>query len=252
VTFSVTAHAKDIYHDDNVALLPRRLEGAATVVTVSEYNVHHLSGALPGQRVRYVPNGLAMPETVIADPSGPVLCVARLVPKKGVDVLIRAMAALKVPRRLEIVGDGACRADLEALATSLGLHDRVVFRGPLTAADVDDAYRRCALVALPCRIDPDGDRDGMPTVLVEAMARALPVVSTDVVGIDELIDHGTTGVLVAPDDPLALAAALDEMLCDPALAAGMGARARDHVIVAFATERATAALLGVFREAVER
>jgi glycosyltransferase involved in cell wall biosynthesis len=193
-----------------------------------------------------------MPEPVVADPSGPVLCVARLVPKKGVDVLIRALAAMQVPRRLEIVGDGACRADLEALAASLGLNDRVVFRGALTAVDVDDAYRRCAVVALPCRIDADGDRDGMPTVLVEAMARALPVVSTDVVGIDDLIDHGRTGLLVAPDDPRALAGALDEMLRDPARTAEMGARARDHVVRAFATERATGALLAVFREAVGR
>jgi colanic acid/amylovoran biosynthesis glycosyltransferase len=250
VTFSVTAHAKDIYHDDNIELFPSRVAGAATVVTVSEYNVRHLADAVPGQRVRYVPNGLPMPGAAVPSPDGPVLCVARLVPKKGIDVLIRAMALLPTQRRLEIVGDGSCRADLEQLVHDLGLEDQFTFLGALASADVDEAYRRCALVALPCRIDSNGDRDGMPTVLVEAMARAVPVVSTDVVGIDELVQHRSSGVLVPPDDPTALAAAIDEVLRDPEAAAVMGARGRQHVLDAFAPERATTALLAVFREAV--
>jgi glycosyltransferase involved in cell wall biosynthesis len=224
--------------------------GAATVVTVSEYNVRHLADAVPDQRVRYVPNGLPMPVAAVPSPDGPVLCVARLVPKKGIDVLIRAMALLPTPRRLEIVGDGSCRADLEHLVHDLGLEDQVTFLGALTSADVDEAYRRCALVALPCRIDANGDRDGMPTVLVEAMARAVPVVSTDVVGIDELVQHRSSGLLVPPEDPVALAAAIDDVLRDPAAAADMGARGRQHVLDAFAPGRATAALLSVFREAV--
>ena len=250
VTFSVTAHAKDIFHDQNTDLLPRRVAGAATVVTVSGYNVRHLAAVLPEQRVRYVPNGLPIPGAAVPRPTGPLLCVARLVPKKGIDVLIRAIAVLDNARSLEIVGDGTCRADLEALTRSLGLEHRVTFRGALTSADVDEAYRRCSLVALPCRIDADGDRDGMPTVLVEAMARAVPVVSTDVVGIDELVEHGRTGMLVPPEDPAALASAIDELLRDPDAAAAMGAEGRRHVIEAFAPQRATAALLGVFREAV--
>ncbi|MBI4934392.1 MAG: glycosyltransferase family 4 protein [Actinobacteria bacterium] len=250
VTFSVTAHAKDIFHEDNTEQLPRRVAGAATVVTVSEYNVRHLADVMPMQRVRFVPNGLPMPGAAVPSPDGPVLCVARLVPKKGIDVLIRAMAVLQTPRSLEIVGDGACRADLERLAGELGVDDRVRFLGALTSADVDEAYRRCALVALPCRIDADGDRDGMPTVLVEAMARAVPVVSTDVVGIDELVHHGHSGLLVRPEDPTALAAAIDQLLGDPEGAAAMGRHGREHVIDAFAPARATSALLSVFREAV--
>lgn len=250
VTFSVTAHAKDIFHEDNTEQLPRRVAGAATVVTVSEYNVRHLADVMPTQRVRFVPNGLPMPGAAVPSPDGPVLCVARLVPKKGIDVLIRAMAVLQTPRSLEIVGDGTCRADLERLTTELGLDDRVRFLGALTSADVDEAYRRCALVALPCRIDADGDRDGMPTVLVEAMARAVPVVSTDVVGIDELVQNGQSGLLVPPEDPAALAAAIDQLLGDPDGASAMGRHGREHVLDAFAPARATSALLSVFREAV--
>jgi glycosyltransferase involved in cell wall biosynthesis len=114
------------------------------------------------------------------------------------------------------------------------------------------AYRRCSMLALPCRIDPDGDRDGMPTVLVEAMARSLPVVSTAVIGLDELITSGRDGVLVAPEDAEALAAAIDALLDDPQAARAMGEAARQRVLGEFAPAHATAALLHVFDEAVTR
>jgi colanic acid/amylovoran biosynthesis glycosyltransferase len=252
VSFSVTAHAKDIFHVDNADRLPERLGEATTVVTVSHYNVKHLREELPGRRVRYVPNGLPMPDAVAPSPDGPVLCVARLVPKKGIDLLVRAMALTTSSRTLEIIGDGPCRADLEQLARDLEVSDRIVFRGPLPSTEVDAAYRRCALLALPCRIDPDGDRDGMPTVLIEAMARAIPVVSTDVVGLDELIATGRDGVLVPPEDAAALAAAIDDLLARPDAAAAMGAGGRTRVIGEFAPSFATAALLDVFHEATGR
>ncbi len=252
VGYSVTAHAKDIFHVDNVDHLDHRLGQASTVVTVSHYNVRHLRETLHGVRVRYVPNGLPIPDAVEPQPAGPVLCVARLVPKKGIDLLVRAMADTRHARPLEIVGDGPCRAELEALAAELGIGDRVHFRGALTAAQVDMAYRRCSMLALPCRIDPDGDRDGMPTVLVEAMARALPVVSTAVIGLDELVTSGVDGVLVAPEDPTALADAIDGLLDDPQSARGMGEAARRRVVGEFAPVHATAALLHVFDEALTR
>jgi len=252
VSFSVTAHAKDIFHVDNADRLPERLGEATTVVTVSHYNVKHLREELPGRRVRYVPNGLPMPDAVEPVAEGPVLCVARLVPKKGIDLLVRAMAQSAAGRSLEIIGDGPCRSDLESLAADLGIADRIVFRGPQPSTEVDAAYRRCALLALPCRIDPDGDRDGMPTVLIEAMARSIPVVSTDVVGLDELIATGRDGVLVPPEDPAALAAAIDDLLAHPERAAAMGVSGRTRVIGEFSPSFATAALLDVFHEATGR
>ena len=252
VGYSVTAHAKDIFHVDNVEHLATRLGEASTVVTVSHYNVRHLRTVLPGSRVRYVPNGLPMPAAMEPQAGGPVLCVARLVPKKGIDLLVRAMATSGHQRTLEIIGDGPCRAELEALAAELGIAGRVHFRGALTAAQVDMAYRRCSMLALPCRIDPDGDRDGMPTVLIEAMARAIPVVSTAVIGLDELVTDGVDGRLVAPEDPAALAAAIDALLDDPDTARRMGAAARDRVVGEFAPQHATAALLHVYDEALTR
>lgn len=249
ITFSVTAHAKDIFHVDNADRLASRLAGAAAVVTVSDYNVRHLRDELGHPNVHHVPNGLPIPEQIGPTPEGPVLCVARLVPKKGIDVLLHAVARTRSECEVEIVGDGPCRADLESLTRQLDLTERVRFRGAVDSTEVAAAYRRAAVVALPCRIDPDGDRDGMPTVLVEAMARGLPVISTDVVGLDELVTSGHDGLLVAPDDASALARAIDEVLDDPALAATMGERARDRVMAEFAPALATAALLNVFRTA---
>jgi len=251
-TFSVTAHAKDIFHVDNADQLPKRLGEAAAVVTVSHYNVRHLGRELPGRRVRYVPNGLPVPDAVTPRADGPVLCVARLVPKKGIDLLVQAIASTRTDRRLEIIGDGPCRVDLEQLAVDLGVTARVQFMGALASTDVDAAYRRCAILVLPCRIDPNGDRDGMPTVLIEAMARAIPVVSTDVVGLDELIATGRDGVLVRPEDPVAIAAAIDDLLDDPRRAGELGAAGRRRVIGEFAPSFATSALLDVFHEAVRR
>ena len=252
VSFSVTAHAKDIFHVDNADRLPERLGEASTVVTVSHYNVKHLREELPGRRIRYVPNGLPMPDAVEPTADGPVLCVARLVPKKGIDLLVRAMAVSTSGRALEIIGDGPCRPELEALASELGIADRILFRGPQPSTEVDAAYRRCSLLTLPCRIDPDGDRDGMPTVLIEAMARALPVVSTDVVGLDELIVSGRDGLLVPPEDSEALALAIDDLLRRPERAAAMGVSARTRVLGEFSPAFATAALLDVFHEATGR
>ncbi len=244
--FTVTAHAKDIFHTDNANLLAGRVAGASAVLTVSHYNARHLRHVLPDTTVRLVPNGLAPPVAMAPTSDGPILCVARLVPKKGVDLLIRSASTIATQRPIEIVGDGACRPQLEALVAQLGLGDRVTFLGALGFDAVEDAYRRCSMVVLPCRIAPDGDRDGLPTVLVEAMARGLAVVSTDVVGIDELVVHGRTGLLVEPDDVGSLSAAIDKLIEDPGWARQLGAAARRTVLSDFAPERATGALLAAF------
>lgn len=243
--YTVTAHAKDIFHADNAPQLARRLRGADGVVTVSQYNVNHLRSVLDVP-VHHVPNGMPAPEGHGPDPSGPILCVARLVAKKGVDTLLHALAVPGSTARLEIVGDGPLRGELEALAAQLGVGCRVRFLGSLPGDAVAECYRRCSMFVLACRVAADGDRDGMPTVLVEAMGRAIPVISTEVAGIAELVQHGETGLLVAPDDPAALAAAIDKLAHDPELAADLGAAARRLVLDEFDPARAAALLREVF------
>ena len=256
VTCSVTAHAKDIYHRDNVPHLARRLAGAHTVVTVSAHNVGHLKGVLTAAGrspdVRHIANGV--PIAPAADPAASLtlLSVARLVPKKGLDLLLEA-ATLLVERhpqlRVDIIGDGPMRDELTAQIDRRGLVGRVRLLGVATTSEVIVAMTLARAVVLPCRIDADGDRDVMPTVLVEALARGVPVVSTDVVGIGELVTDGETGLLVGPEDAAGLAAALDRLLVDPVLAVRLGDAGRRLVGQRFRPEDSTGALVDVFATA---
>ncbi len=261
VPVSVTAHAKDIFHRDNAPELDRRVQAVNTVVTVSRHNLEHLRQVLTGGHaagrrplLRHVPNGVSIR---VAAPHGvgrqeaPVLCVARLVAKKGIDTLLRAVALAAVRDEqltLEVVGAGPLRQELTDLCAALAITDRVTFLGPLSADEVEAAYARCSLVALPCRITEDGDRDGLPTVLVEALGRGIPVVATDVVGIPELVRHRVNGLVVPPDDAAALASAIDELRSDPARARAWGANGRSLVHAEFDPAASTRALVGVWQE----
>ena len=251
--FTVTAHAKDIFHDDNARSLPGRVRGAAAVVTVSAFNLRHLALQLPTSALAFVPNGVPTFSPVTAPasdvPTGPVLCVARLVEKKGIDVLIDAVAILRdrnTELAVEIIGGGPLDETMRARAHLAGLDDVIHFLGPQSSDVVDAAYRRCSMVALPCRVAANGDRDGMPTVILEAMARGLPVISTDVVGISEAVRSGHTGLLVPPDDPRALANAIEALLHDPDLRSRLGAGARELVTTRYDPGRSAALLLDVF------
>jgi colanic acid/amylovoran biosynthesis glycosyltransferase len=251
-TFSVTAHAKDIFHETYAASMPERVAGAAAVVTVSGHNVEHLRGLLGPTPVAHVANGVVRPAAVSGPKSGgPVLCVARLVAKKGVDVLLDAVDLLAGELdtlRVEIIGDGPLAQELHERHPHLA--DRVRFLGAVASPEVEAAYSRCSMFVLPCRIAGDGDRDGMPTVIVEAMARAVPVISTDVVGIGEAVIDGQTGMLVQPDDPDAVAAAIAKLWHNPGLGEVLGANGRALVADRFDPARSARDLLDTFREAV--
>lgn len=249
VPFTVTTHAKDIYQRENAALLRSRLVRAAAAVTISDFNARHLRESVPGLPVVHVPNGMAIapPASIPAD--GPVLCVARLIPKKGVDLLIEACALLEEDlstTRLEIIGGGPLAVELAELARRRGIGERVELRGAVSPIEVDRALRRCSLLALPCRIAADGDRDGIPTVLLEAMARGVPVVSTDVVGIPEIVHDGVTGLLVSGEDPAALADAIARLLRDRSLARALGDQGRSLVGERFDPQRSAQLLLELF------
>lgn len=255
IPVTVTAHAKDIFQSDNVPLVRARVRGASALVTVSEYNASYLRGLIGnGPRIHFVPNGVDVVPSGADRTDGPVLCVARLVPKKGVDVLIEATALLRsrVPGlQVEIIGGGPSDESLQRRAHALGVLGRVRFSGPQTSDQVEAAFRRCSMVVLACRIAEDGDRDGMPTVLTEALARGLPVVSTTVEGIGELVRHGETGLLVPPDDPAALADAIELLRRDRGLARRLGRAGRELVAERFDPKRSALLLQRVFEGATE-
>jgi glycosyltransferase involved in cell wall biosynthesis len=164
-----------------------------------------------------------------------LLGVARLVPKKGVDMLLEALAALPktLSWRYEHIGGGPLLADLQTQAERLAIADRITWRGALAQDLVREAYRTADLFVLANRIAPDGDRDGLPNVLLEAGAMELAVVASQVAAVPELVDE-TNGRLVPPDDPTALATAIAALIADPAARLRLGKAGRARVLERFA------------------
>jgi glycosyltransferase involved in cell wall biosynthesis len=265
VPFSFTGHAKDIYAPslNPAGLLRRKLDAARFAVTCTEANRRHLAGIAPRAAVHRVYHGLNadFSQLVAENGRGPdrgerlrVLAVGRLVPKKGFDVLLRACALVAAEREdveLDVAGEaGEQEAELRALVHELGLRDRVRFRGPLGQGELFAEYRRATVLCAPSRVLSDGDRDGIPNVLVEAMACGLPVVATGISGIPELVEDGVNGLLVAPDDPGELAAAILRVARDPELARRLGAGGQVTVAERFDGERLATDLVRLFRAEV--
>jgi glycosyltransferase involved in cell wall biosynthesis len=252
VSYSVTAHAKDIYIDGiDRAALAAKLRAARFAVTVSDYNRRHLADIADPDRLVRIYNGLDLerfaPNGAHPDDPPLILGVGRLIEKKGFADLIRACAKVGPRARCVIVGKGALERELRALARELDAD--VELAGPLPRERLLDLYRRAAMVVAPCVVGSDGNRDGLPTVLIEAMALEVPVISTDVTGIPELVEHERTGLLVPQHDPDAIAAAIERMLADRAVAAALAANARERVEREFDLRRNAARLRGLLEEA---
>lgn len=251
VPYSVTAHAVDIYVSP--ALLPEKIAGAKFIATVSRYNVVQLDRASGGRstdRLKCIYLGIDLENYEPGDGAGPgpitVLAVGRLTEKKGFTYLLRACQVLRERGRrfrCEIVGDGPLRDELAAESRGLSLADTVTFCGALPHPEVIEKYRRSHVFVLPCVVGEDGDRDGTPTVLLEAMAMRLPVVSTRLSGIPELVEDGVNGLLVPPGDVAALADALARLLDDREARLRLGERGRETVETSFDTERNVRRLL---------
>ena len=245
VPYSFTAHARDIFEEsvDPVALADA-VRDAAQVVTVSRFNVDFLERT-HGRRASLVYNGLPLEAFPYASPAtrGPVvLAVGRLIEKKGFHDLVEAAAILAregVAFRCAIVGDGEERAALEQRIATHGLADRVQLLGARTPEQVKAHMREAAVLAAPCVVAADGDRDGLPTVLLEAMALGTPCVGTDVTGIPEAITDGETGRLVPQRDPAALARVLRELLEDAGERVRLAEAARSLVERRFSSEANT-------------
>jgi glycosyltransferase involved in cell wall biosynthesis len=258
IPFSFTAHAKDIYQAElNPGdLLERKLGAARFVVTCTCANAGVLRArhARPDD-VHTIYHGLDTdyfsPEPGAAHDGVPlILAVGRLVEKKGFDQLIDACAQLSqegVRFTCHIVGEhGSARDGLREQIDRLGLADRVHLLGAVTQDQLRQIYRSARVFALPCQIMDDGDRDGFPNVLGEAMAMGVPVVSTAISGIPEMIDDGVHGLLVAPRKPRALAAALRRVLTDAELHARLARAGRERICERFDSRRTTLALRDLF------
>ena len=251
IPYTFTTHAKDIYVDGDrqPELLRAQMQHCEAVVTISEYNRRYLLsqlGPAAHGKVRRIYNGLDLqrftyerPSTAAAE-TPVILSVCRLVEKKGLGDLLAAVAILRRRGscfRVEIIGGGLLQPTLEAEVMQRGLEDVVTFRGALPQEEVHRAYQRATVFALPCIVTSEGNRDGIPTVLLEAMASGVPVVSTAVSGIPELIDSGHDGLLVGPHDPGLLADALGLLLADAELRDRLARAARSKIEADFAIDR---------------
>lgn len=233
--YSLTLHAADIFVAPHQ--LPRRATGAAFVATISEYNKHLLVErfGLPSDTIHVVHCGVDLktldPTPLPATAMSRVVSVGRMVPKKGFDILLRALAMLRaegVAFHADLVGEGPLRPDLEDQAAGLGLGEIVHFHGALPPERVHALLRAGHVFALACRAAPDGDMDGIPVALMEAMALSRAVVSTRLSGIPELVAEGC-GLLAAPGSAEAMAGQLYPVLMDRELAARLAVAGRRRV-----------------------
>jgi glycosyltransferase involved in cell wall biosynthesis len=258
IPFSFSAHAKDIYTQP-AEQLAAKLARARFVTTCTAANAEHLDqhahGATPillcyhgVETDRYRP--------AARDRAGVphVLSVGRLVAKKGFPVLLDALAMLRdrgLAFRCTIVGTGPLEPRLREQRARLRLETQVELRGAMAEGALAAFYREVDVFALACEVQADGDRDGIPNVVVEAMACGLPVVSTNVSGLPECVEHGTTGLLVPARSPEALAAALAGLLANPESARALGRAGRAKVERVFAAERNVQPIAEALHDALE-
>jgi len=272
IPFSFTAHAKDIYQAElnPGRLLERKLGAARFVATCTCANAEVLRArhAHPAQ-VHTIYHGLdtdwfspagaaAAAQAGDAHTAAPpvLLSVGRFVEKKGFDHLVGACALLRdrgVRFVCTIVGErGEAYEPVSHLVRARGLEAHVKLVGPMAQDRLREVYRAAHAFALPCQVMADGDRDGFPNVLAEAMAMGVPVVSTRISGIPEMIDDGVHGLLVPPRDVAALADALERVLTDAALHRQLAVAARERICERFDSRRTTVALRDLFAHQLRR
>lgn len=256
VPFSLTAHAYDIFIDRT--LLAEKIQAANYLVTCTETNRRFLCETYPDAppgRIHAVYHGVDLDvfsHEHDARTEGPtILAVGRLCDTKGFPDLIEACRLLRdrgLEFRCRIVGDGILRAELERQITAAHLESHVAILGLLPREEVLREYSHARLLAMPCVVTPRGDRDGLPNVVLEAMAMGLPVVATRVSALPEAVEDGVTGRLVPSHDPAALARAIENLWHDAGRRATMGEAARRRVAERFGLRENVEALAALTRE----
>jgi glycosyltransferase involved in cell wall biosynthesis len=258
IPFSFTAHAKDIYTSD-----PRQLREKITmaefVVTCTEYNRRFLQGLVPEARsIHCVYHGidadLFTAPSEPREPSAPyqVLSIARLVEKKGLPTVFRALRHLidqGHSLRYTLIGDGEERQPLLDLVSRLKLNTVFDWLGSMPHEQVLQHYRKADLFVLGCEVASNGDRDGIPNVFLESMAMGVPVLATRVSAIPEVVADGRTGLLVPPGQPETMAGGMSRLLFDRDLRQRIIVAARHRVRNDFDNRKLIHELAALFAEA---
>lgn len=258
IGYSFTAHAKDIYYQYPEPIhLDVKLRDADALVTISDFNRRHLARTF-GAEATLVYNGLelrGLPFSGAEPASREIIAVGRLIEKKGFHVLIEACRLMRergADFTVRIIGSGPEEGRLRAQIARSGLSDVATLAGPRPQSEVVATMRRGALLAAPCIVGGDGNRDGLPTVLLEAMAVGLPCVATDVTGIPELVVDGKTGLIVPEGDPDTLADRMEALLGDAALRARLSLAGRARIERDFDIDVNAARLREIFADVAAR
>jgi colanic acid/amylovoran biosynthesis glycosyltransferase len=236
IPFSFSARAWDIHPPDGC--LADKLRDATFVRSETSYNINHLAGFIGGDtsKLHCIYNGVPLQPKqeapVHMEPPYKLLALGRFVGKKGYEYLLQACKTLKdsqIDFRLTLAGDGPLRTKLTRLTRSLGLEDNVSFPGFVSHEHVSELFMETDMLLMPSVVHSSGDRDGIPTVIMESLMHRVPVVATDVAGISEVIEDGETGILIPEKNSQAIADAVTRMAKDRSIALGMAETGRDRV-----------------------
>jgi glycosyltransferase involved in cell wall biosynthesis len=257
IPYSVTAHANDIFAArEFVVSLAKIFDAAAAIVTVSDFSVGQLEQRFPSaaHKIQRVYNGIELERFSPATFDAPVpivLSIGRLIEKKGFADLISACAILKtrgLKFRCHIIGEGPLESSLAAQIGDAQLGEHVQLLGARSQREIRQHLAAANLFVLPCTTEADGGMDNLPTVIMEAMAAGLPVISTPLAGVPEMVLPGVTGALVPQRDPHALAGALERLIVDREEAQQLGARGREVAAEKFSVEANARALTAILCE----
>lgn len=261
IPFSFTAHAVDIYAD--AIMLKEKLKQAKFIVTCTEFNKRYLLSLYNcKEKIHMIYHGIPMEgngrqtlniyiQGLTIEPL--ILSVGRLVEKKGFPYLIEAAKILKgrgYKFKCIIVGDGTEYNKLNKLVKNYNLDKIVILTGALPFDEIMKLYKKASIFVLPCIIASNNDRDGIPNTILEAMAFGIPVISTEISGIPEVIEDMKTGLLIKEKDPDALAEAIERLIKDETLRDKLGKNGRAKVIERFDIEKNTKELIDLFREKI--
>jgi glycosyltransferase involved in cell wall biosynthesis len=255
IPFSFTAHANDIFAPRDFAIsLSKIIESAAAIVTVSDYSANFLKERFPAEaaKIHRIYNGVELScfhPTNFGGGIPSIISIGRLIEKKGFADLISACGLLKARGRdfvCEIIGEGPLEAELKSQIARENLGSRVKLTGSQTQEQIKLRLAQATIFVLPCRREKEGGMDNLPTVIMEAMAAGLPVISTPLAGVPEMVVHDVTGELAPEKDPKAICAAMERLISDPIRARRMGDRGREIAREKFSIEISARQLQKIF------
>ncbi len=258
IPYSFTAHAADIFRKRvDAKALAKKIERAKFVIAISDFNRSYLAklaGPAAAKIIRLY-NGIDLnsfvPNGALKNRPFTILCVSRLVEKKGISVLLDACKLLR-DRNCEfrswIVGSGELQGMLEKKIHDDNLQEHVQLLGPQPQGEVIKRYQSAHLYVLPCVVSSDGNREGLPVSIVEALACGLPVITTSMTGIPEVVRHDYNGLFVAERDPLALCDAIESVVRHPQMYENFRANARSSVESTFDIRQTAGSLHRLFEQ----